>query len=153
MAHNVRKINLPSSSLLHRYKSGDDFLDCFAVNADIPPRQAAELITTFPFWVKALLRLRSMIVAPFGLSAAGPDHIDKIGPFPVDQETQHEIIAGFNDKHLNFRISVLSHDGQVSLATWVKRHNFGGRLYLAAIMPFHIAVARNALRRLAHASR
>ena len=57
--------------------------------------------------------------------------------------------SGFDDRHLEFRVSVLSRDGRVSLATWVHPHNLGGRLYLAAIMPFHIMVARNALARVA----
>jgi hypothetical protein len=38
-------------------------------------------------------------------------------------------------------------DGQVSLSTWVSPHNLSGRLYLTAIMPFHIEIARTALSR------
>ncbi|MEM7636150.1 MAG: DUF2867 domain-containing protein, partial [Pseudomonadota bacterium] len=67
--------------------------------------------------------------------------------FPVETETARELIAGFNDKHLNFRVSVLSQDGRVFLATWVHPHNIGGRLYLKTILPFHILIARNALAR------
>ena len=74
---------------------------------------------------------------------------DRIGIFPVKQETENELIAGFDDKHLNFRVSVLSNQGQISLATWVAPHNMGGKIYLAVIMPFHIAIARNALARVA----
>ena len=85
------------------------------------------------------------------MSQDGPDAADKLGPFPVELETETELVAGFNDKHLDFRVSVMSRDGQVSLATWVHPHNFGGRLYLALIMPFHIMIARNALARVASA--
>lgn len=74
---------------------------------------------------------------------------DRIGIFPVKQETENELIAGFDDKHLNFRVSVLSNQGQISLATWVAPHNMGGKIYLAVIMPFHIAIARNPLARVA----
>lgn len=91
--------------------------------------------------------IRRIITAPFGLDNDGPDVVDKVGIFPVETETNAELIAGFDDKHLNFRVAVLSHDGQISLATWVAPHNIGGRIYLAAIMPFHIAIARNALAR------
>ena len=63
---------------------------------------------------------------------------------PSVTETDEELVAGFDDRHLEFRVSVLSDDGEVSLVTWVHPHNMGGRLYLKAIMPSHILIARNA---------
>ncbi|WP_245581437.1 DUF2867 domain-containing protein [Octadecabacter arcticus] len=65
-------------------------------------------------------------------------------------KNDRKVIAGFDDKHLNFRVSILLQDGQVSLSTWVSPHNLSGRLYLTAIMPFHIAIARTALSRVRH---
>lgn len=149
MSTRVRKIPLPTTSLLHGYMSDGDFVDCFATSATLSPRQAAEIIVNFPGWAQPLLKLRGLITSPFGLSQDGPEAADKLGPFPVDQETEHEIIAGFDDKHLNFRVSVMCKDGQLSLATWVHTHNFGGRLYLATILPFHILIARNGVARAA----
>jgi len=70
-----------------------------------------------------------------------------LGVFPVEIENSHELIAGFNDKHLDFRVSVISQDGQVFLATWVHPNNIGGQIYLKVILPFHILIARNALAR------
>ena len=96
-----------------------------------------------------LLQIRRLVTAPFGLSSDGPDAEDKVGVFPVESETECELVAGFDDKHLNFRVSVMSLDGRVYLGTWVHPHNLGGRLYLRAIMPFHILIARNALSRVA----
>ncbi len=90
-----------------------------------------------------------MITAPCGLDNDGPGVSDKVGIFPVETETGQELIASFDDKYLNFRVSVLSLDGRVSLATWVAPHDIGGRIYLATIMPFHIAIARNPLARVA----
>jgi len=145
----VHKVDLPNESALGTFLKPGDFLDCYQVKATVPPRQAAEIITTFPVWASWLLRLRNLIVAPFGLSTDGPDAVDKIGPFPVELETGTELIAGFNDTHLDFRVSVRAEDGQLTLATWVRRHNLGGRIYLAVIMPFHILIARNALKRVA----
>ena len=147
----VHAIPLPDHSALHARMGEGDFVDCYSVAAAASPRQAAEIITDFPGWARALLRLRGVLVAPFGIRADGPEVADKIGPFPVESDTGDELIAGFNDKHLDFRVSVCAKDGQVSLATWVHPHNIGGRLYLAAIMPFHIAISRNALRRVAAA--
>lgn len=149
----VTKIALPSESVLHQRCKPGDFLDCYAVTASMPVRDAAETITDFPSWARFLLMIRRIVTAPFGLDNDGPDTADRVGIFPVESETATELIAGFDDKHLNFRVSVLSHEAKVSLATWVAPHNLGGHAYLAAIMPFHIAIARNALMRVRQVSR
>lgn len=154
MLHNKTKVIasvLPASSSLHERISTTDFLDCFSVQSNLPPRRAAEIITDFPGWARFLLQIRKLVTAPFGLSNDGPEASDKLGPFPVEIETGSEIIAGFNDRHLNFRVCVFAQDGRVSLSTWVHPHNIGGRLYLKAILPFHILIARDALARVAMA--
>jgi len=147
----VTACSLDPDSALHARVRPGDFLDCYCVASTVRPRAAAEIITAFPNWAQALVRLRAVVTAPFGLSQNGPDAADKLGPFPVERETGSELIAGFNDKHLDFRVSVRAVDGVVSLATWVHPHNVGGRIYLAAIMPFHILIARDALARVARA--
>lgn len=124
-----------------------DFVDCYAVDAEQSPRRAAEIITDFPQWAQGLMLIRRILTAPFGLVNDVSAEVDKVGIFPVEAEHEHELIAGFNDKHLNFRVSVMSKGGKVMLATWVRPHNLGGRLYLTTIMPFHIAISRNALAR------
>ena len=151
MSHHVFTSSLPMSSRLHARIAPNDFLDCYAVDASLTPRHAATIITTYPGWVHGLLLLRRVVTTPFGLSNDGPPATDKIGLFPVESETDDELIAGFDDRHLDFRVSIMSANGQVSLATWVHTHNIGGRVYLRAIMPFHILIARDALRRVASA--
>ncbi len=152
MSNAVHKTTLPSWSRLHARITRTDFLDCYAVASSLPPRRAAEIVVQFPPWVRILFRLRRAITAPFGLSNDGPPAANKIGLFPVESEDHDELIAGFDDKHLEFRISVMSRDGRVSFATWVHTHNIGGRVYLRAILPFHVLVVRNALRRVAAAA-
>ncbi len=144
---NVTAIDLPPTSALHERIQTSDFIDCYQTTAEISPRKAAQTIVDFPGWAKGLLHIRKLITTPFGLRQNGPAAPDKLGPFPVESETPTEIIAGFNDKHLDFRVSVIAQDGKVSLATWVHTHNIGGRVYLALILPFHIAIAKNALLR------
>lgn len=139
---------LPRQSLLRTRVLATDFLDCFSIESSLPPRRAAEIITDFPEWARFLLKIRSVVTAPFGLMAEGPATPDNVGVFPVEMENETELIAGFNDKHLDFRVSVFSSKGRVYLATWVHTHNIGGRVYLKAILPFHILIARNALSRL-----
>lgn len=147
MTFKVLATNLPTESILNTRVSPTDFLDCYAIHSSMPTRRAAETITNFPGWARSLLLLRMVITAPFGLSNDGPPADDKIGPFPVEIETQNELVAGFDDKHLDFRVSVMSQDDRVFLATWVRPHNLGGRLYLTCIMPFHVLIARDALKR------
>lgn len=147
----VTATDLPADSLLHDRVAAKDFVDCYSVASDLSPRQAAGIITDFPRWARALLYFRRLLTAPFGLSNDGPAADDKIGIFPVEAESDRELIAGFDDRHLNFRVSVVSQGGRVFLATWVHPHNVGGWLYLKIILPFHILIARNALTRVAKA--
>ena len=147
----VRAVPLPDQSGLRAYLAPGDFVDCYAAPARMTPRKAAEIVVDFPNWARWLLVLRRIFTAPFGLDNDGPPGPDKLGPFPVESETEEEIIAGFNDKHLDFRVSVMCRDGLVSLATWVHPHNIAGRGYLSAILPFHILIARNAVARVARA--
>jgi len=141
----VNSCELPQESTLSERICDDDFIDCYSVEVDVPVREAAEVITTFPGWANYLMKIRNIVVSRFGLSADGPAASDKLGAFPVESETEIEIIAGFDDKHLDFRVSVMSLNGHVYLATWVHCHNIGGRLYLRFILPFHIVIAREAL--------
>lgn len=145
----VLETDLPSESILNDRIAPTDFLDCFSVSSSLSPRRAANTIVDFPGWARRLLKFREVVTAPFGLSNDGPNAADRIGPFPVELETTDELIAGFNDKHLDFRVSVISRTGKIYLATWVHPHNFGGRIYFACILPFHVLIARNALSRVA----
>jgi hypothetical protein len=63
------------------------------------------------------------------------------------------LVAGFNDKHLDFRVVVdvaAAGPGQsVTATTLVMTHNLFGRCYLAIILPFHRLIARAMLRQVA----
>lgn len=147
----VRADSPPGDSRIGAFVEPGDFIDCFSVRSAARPREAALVIVDFPVWVGALMRLRRLVTAPFGLVNDTPEDIDRIGFFPVESETADEIIAGFDDKHLDFRLSIATFDGRVFLTTWVQRHNLGGRIYLWCILPFHKLIIRNALARLAAA--
>ncbi|TLP67870.1 DUF2867 domain-containing protein [Parasedimentitalea maritima] len=143
MSH-TKKTQLPQHSLLHDYVQQGDFMDCYACATDLSVDQAAARAMEFPGWAKGLLRLRNILVAPLGLRSEFPEG-EKIGPFPIDQRTENEIILGLDDSHLNFRISILKDGTQAYCATWVHRNNWLGRAYLALIMPFHVLIVRNAV--------
>ena len=117
-------------------------------------REAAEaIIENFPAWTGAMMALRQILVAPFGLKGR-PGSGDRIGIFPVVSESRQQLVAGFNDRHLDFRIVVDleeqagKSEQAVTLTTVIKRHNLLGRVYLVAVMPFHRAIISTALRRI-----
>ena len=142
------KTTLPPRSGLHKFVSPGDFLDCYAVQSSLGLRQAANELMSFPWWVRGLMSMRNILVAPFGLTTETDDSVDKVGLFPIESETEDEIVAGFNDKHLNFRLGIGRDGDQIYLATWVHPHNFGGRLYLGLVMPFHVIIIRSSLKRI-----
>lgn len=76
-----------------------------------------------------------------------------VGIFPIVSEQPDRLVAGFNDKHLDFRIVVdVATSGaarEVTATTLVLTHNWLGRTYLAVIMPFHRLIVRSLLRQVA----
>ena len=122
-----------------------DFLDNYTVSTPLTPRAALDFALRSPAWVRTLLRLRDAVVGPFGLKTAADDA--RTG-FPVEYECDEELIVGMDDRHLDFRITVLKSEGTVHIATWVHRNNALGRAYLALITPFHRLILRSAIRRI-----
>ncbi|MEP4037359.1 MULTISPECIES: DUF2867 domain-containing protein [unclassified Pseudophaeobacter] len=145
----VATASLPKSSLLFQQPAGlrpDDFMDCYAKPSTRSVDEAAARAFTFPAWVSALMRLRNLLVAPFGLNTKITNP-NRVGIFPLVTRSETELILGIDDSHLDFRISVLRQEGMLYFATWVRTKNRFGRLYLRLIMPFHILIVRNALTR------
>ena len=139
---------------------GAQFSDAYRITVDdsaLDARGAAErMMARGPRWIEALLSLRNRLVAPFGLKKPDPTGTgagDTIGIFPVVSETPARLVAGFNDKHLDFRIVVdvaaSGHGKRVTATTLVLTHNLLGRAYLAIILPFHRLIARTMMRQVA----
>lgn len=143
----------------HRLLPGAQFSDAFSLTidgTDLTARQAAErMFARSPRWIKALMALRDRIVAPFGLKTEkmARTAIDKVGMFPVISETPERIVAGLNDRHLDFRVVVdvatTGPSQRVTATTVVLTHNLLGRAYLAIIMPFHRLIVPAMLRQVA----
>ncbi|MBR0843834.1 DUF2867 domain-containing protein [Bradyrhizobium liaoningense] len=151
MIGTVREVapNVDAGTLL----TGAQFIDAFRVEigaAAVTAREACtRMVLHGPRWIDALLRLRNVAVAPFGLKTSGegaPAPHGLIGLFPVLSETPERLVAGFDDYHLDFRIVVdVTGDAaarQVTSTTLVRTHNLLGRTYLILIMPFHKLVVR-----------
>ncbi len=122
-------------------------------NATIPEIFFA-LFGHHSIWLKVILIARNRIAAVFGLEVAtiseimntemksGYDVGDKIGPWPIFALTQTELIAGRDNGHLDFRLSVLrvceQDKPRVVVSTICSVHNLFGKIYLFFIVPFHI---------------
>nr|WP_254787295.1 DUF2867 domain-containing protein [Variovorax sp. OV700] len=77
----------------------------------------------------------------------------RIGIFRIYETHVDEIVLGEDDRHLDFRVSVMRSSAGDSLTavTVVHCHNLFGRNYIRLIAPFHRLVVRSALERAARA--
>ena len=144
----------------HPLLAGAQFADAFRIDVadrNLDARQAAErMMARQPRWAEALVKLRNMLVAPFGLKTSGASVTaprEMIGIFPIVSQTPDRLVAGFNDSHLDFRVVVdVTAPGdvrQVTATTLVLTHNWFGRTYLAIIKPFHRLIVPALLRQVA----
>ncbi|UDF27894.1 UNVERIFIED_ORG: DUF2867 domain-containing protein [Roseateles sp. XES5] len=144
-------------SLPHPVLPAADWADRFTLGLpveNLTAREAARLALEHPpGWVRKLMVLRNTLVAPFGLKGAAEEvrtSEAEIGGFPVVSASDDRVVLGFDDRHLDFRIVIdVRQDrpsGQtLSVMTLVHRNNLLGRLYLAAVMPFHKLIVRRML--------
>ena len=145
---------------LNTLLAGAQFADAFSIAIDDPAldaRHAAErMMARQPRWIETLTSLRNILVTPLGLKTSGESRTaprEMIGIFPIVSQTPDRLVAGFNDKHLDFRVVVdVANSGtlrNVTLTTLVLTHNRLGRTYLAIILPFHRLIAPSLLRQVA----
>ena len=106
-----------------------------------------------PLWMKLLLIVRNKVAVVAGVDAPTASEIlhpeikdshsvgEKIGVWPIFSLSENEIVAGRNNKHMDFRLSVLKvPDGNrtsVVVSTICTVHNLSGKLYLFFVVPFH----------------
>jgi hypothetical protein len=168
--HQVTAVALPRQSAVSTAYASVNLADAFSVPLPAHASADPEVLARFifarqPAWVNALMGLGDAIVAGLGLKTArqlrpleAQDRSARVGIFRIYERTATEIVMGEDDKHLDFRVSVLC-DPQASppgqrrlvLSTVVHCHNRLGRAYIALIAPFHRAVVQASLRRAARA--
>ena len=154
----VTRCDLPTSTAIESEMVQRAF---FTDSYRVPLRRAdASVVDIFiaifghhPVWLKSVLLVRHRVGALFGLRAArasqilGPAKAESyrvgqdIGRWPIHFLGESELVAGTNDKHLDFRVSVLRHgSGEAAFATIstvCRTHNGFGNAYLRLIAPFH----------------
>ena len=130
---------LPSANWADRYEVQIPQSDLTAI--EITRMAFAE----FPKWGRLLLRVRNVFAGLVGLKTSGdktPRTLEMIGMFPVLQQTDRQVVLGFDDTHLDFRVVVDIADSgggfqTIGATTLVYRKIFLGKLYIVAIGPFH----------------
>ncbi len=155
----MSNVSIEPVALPHRALPSADWADRYAVMTRNDDATALDLARKMfgrsPRWVGLLLSLRNRIVGLFGLKSAelGIAEGERIGAFPVVSASDDQIVLGFDDSHLNFRIvldvtAAGSQARKLAVTTLVDRHNLFGRIYIYVITPFHKLIVRTLLARM-----
>nr|WP_315035572.1 DUF2867 domain-containing protein [uncultured Chryseobacterium sp.] len=158
----IKKIEFPNHSILSKKKESFDYVDSFEGSLTSKTRNVKieeigkAFFTSGPKWGKKMFALRNKAVALLGLKTGAEfteiqdvNHFtcevgERVGLFKVFDKTTNEIILGEDDKHLDFRISLLygrnnnqKDENSLTISTTVKFHNWLGILYFLPVRPFH----------------
>jgi Protein of unknown function (DUF2867) len=154
----VVECEIPSGSALR----GDlleraDFHDAYRAPTHLPGLDVVDLFFAIfanrPAWMNLMLVARNKAAALGGLEAPGTWEIfyvkrkahyaigEKIGPWPIFFLGTDELIAGRDNKHMDFRLSVMkvgdgNRTGVIASTVCTVNDRFG-RYYLSSVIPFH----------------
>lgn len=161
-------VAIPARSGVATIFKSVNLADAFAIRLPSSASTDPDVLARFifsqqPSWVGTLMNMRDAIVVPFGLKTgrelaklADDAKAHRVGIFKVYSTNEEEVVVGEDDRHLDFRVSVLcsgaaAPDGsrELTVTTVVHCHNQLGRTYLRAIAPFHRMVIKASLRRAA----
>ncbi len=162
----VKLDNIPEKSLILNDFGKIDYSDTYKIQITSNDYSVDKITTDIfktPKWVDNLMKLRDIIVKGFGLKTGDKNDI-KIEPyysigskaiyFTVLDRNENEIVMVENDKHLNFRTSVMVDKNttniNVYLSTIVQFNNFFGWLYFLPVKPFHRLIVKSLLKRYTH---
>jgi hypothetical protein len=145
----VYEVAVPPSPMAERTLPRIDYADAFAMAlpADAPREPEALADRVFhspPRWVSAAMGVRNALVRLVGLKA--PDST-RAG-FPLVDRDEREVVLGLDDRHLDFRVSVVVDGDTAVVATRVHLRNALGRAYFAPVRLVHPIVVMAMMRRL-----
>ena len=163
--HRVTLVSLPPESRIAKAYASTNLADAYSIELPSGASTNPELLARFIFshqapWVSNLTAVRDAVVGRFGLKTAkqltslgAANGTGRLGIFKIYSTSPTEVVLGEDDKHLEFRLSVLctnqpSPGGKrhLTLSTVVHCHNRLGRLYILVIAPFHRLVVQSSLR-------
>jgi hypothetical protein len=155
----IKKTEFPEKSILSKGERKFDYIDSF--EGELTNRRNIDItevgktfFTSVPKWGKTMFVFRNKVVGLFGLKTGAENKLtendfkyevgERIGLFKIFDKTNNEIILGEDDKHLDFRVSLLfdknkdnQEENSLTISTAVKFHNWLGVLYFLPVRPFH----------------
>ncbi|MBI3728750.1 MAG: DUF2867 domain-containing protein [Burkholderiales bacterium] len=106
-----------------------------------------------PTWMKLIMMSRNYLISMFGVAVPASAEImhpcmrsdyqvgEKIGAWPIFYLGSEELVAGRDNSHLDFRLSIVRVEEEQTAAIVVSTvcltHNWFGRAYIQLIRPFH----------------
>jgi hypothetical protein len=139
----------PENSIITAGFGKIDYCDSYRITQSTSdsPEQIAEQLFKLPKWVIGLMILRNGLVRPFGLKTEKEPESATL--FPVIDRNDNEMVAGMNDRHLNFRVSILldSEHSFIFVTTVVHYNNRWGKVYFLFIKPFHKIIVKSLIKR------
>jgi hypothetical protein len=154
----VVESDVPSESALGKdLMERADFRDAYRAPLRNPNLTVVEIFFGIfahrPAWINLMLIARNKVAALAGLETPTTAEVmntgmrdryrvgEKIGPWPISFLGSDELVAGRDNKHMDFRLSIMKvRDGNrsnVIVSTVCMVHNKPGQLYLSSIIPFH----------------
>jgi Protein of unknown function (DUF2867) len=147
----------PESALGKALIEQADFRDAYRAPLRRPDAGVIEIFFAIfahrPAWMNLILIARNKVAGFAGLETPATSEIlniekrdryrvgQKIGPWPIFFLGPDELIAGRDNKHMDFRLSIMrvrDRDGpSVVVSTLCMVHNRFGWYYLSSITPFH----------------
>jgi len=159
--YTILQTDIPNQSCYRDFIRKLDYSDAFTITHINPKLSLQEayiqMFSNPPKWIKILMKIRNSLVSFIGLKhdldTSGIDtpqfKIGKIvGMFSLYYISNNEIIAGEDDKHLDFRVSLLKHEDTLTVSTFVKYNNLFGKVYMFFITPMHKIVVKNMMKKL-----
>ncbi|MDP3150501.1 MAG: DUF2867 domain-containing protein [Ignavibacteria bacterium] len=157
----INKTSLPGNSFLSIFQHQYHYVDSYSVIFESKGKEITvedigkAFFSSSPTWINLLLELRNKIVRLFGLKTGATGKYsrqmidefkyepgERFGLFKVFSKSNNELILGEDDKHLNFKVSLLldkkvTGENILVVSTVVIFNNWFGRLYFLPVKPFH----------------
>lgn len=160
MKHIIKFNKVPDNSIILNDFGKVDYCDSYQIvkNTNDSIDSITNDLFKVPKWVDYLLKIRDSAVRIFGLKTGDKKDNEaayypigsKAVYFTVIDRNENEIVMAEDDKHLNFRTSVLIDRKEIPshiyLTTIVKFNNIWGRLYFLPVKPFHRIIIKSLLK-------
>src|SRR3954467_3783012 len=115
-------VPVPSDSVLAPLYVGADLLDAYAIHLPVGASDDLQALARAAFgrqawWIRALTWVRDAMMATVGvkssraIGAAAAARGPVIGFFPLLSKSAGELVAGEDDRHLDFRVGILLRPG------------------------------------------